>query len=207
MTGFVRLKTGLFSLGIAAAATLLVATQARADLIVNGDFADGSLSGWDVIDDIATASTPYFGFDSPPWGSYIAVFNAGNSAPNGVMSQSFATVIGQEYTLTFDYGVNGGATQSITASVTDSNSVVLGTDVATADTTDLNQFSLTFTADTTTSTLSFADNPANPTYDTDGGLSYVSVDPVSVDSIPEPGSMTLLAGALLIVAKARRRSS
>ena len=31
-------------------------------------------------------------------------FNGGQQTPNGVLSQSFATTVGQDYTLTFDVG-------------------------------------------------------------------------------------------------------
>jgi hypothetical protein len=200
MTDTATAKINRFSLCLAAATAMMLATPARANLIANGNFETGTLTGFNKTGNVAIAHVPFFGFSDSGYGNYFAAFNAGNQTPNGSLSQSFATTVGQQYTLAYNYGVNG-ATQSITASVTDSAALVLASGVATASSPAPNSFSLSFTADTATTTVTFTDSPSNPTVATDGGLDNISVD------APEPSSLAVMAGALLVFAGVRRRSN
>jgi autotransporter passenger strand-loop-strand repeat protein len=68
------------------------ALGAGANLIQNGDFEDGSLSFWNSAGDVGVAGVPFFGEGTAADGGAFAVFNGGNSAPNGVLSQSFAVI-------------------------------------------------------------------------------------------------------------------
>jgi hypothetical protein len=80
---------------------------AQATLVENGSFEDG-LSGWNH-----TGTLQVVGAALASDGAQAVRFNQGNVAGDGILSQSFATVTGQTYTLEFDYGVlwGGGASQ------------------------------------------------------------------------------------------------
>lgn len=72
------------------------------DLIINGGFEAG-LAGWTYSAgaNVAVQSTPPY---VPTEGTRLAAFNAGNSAPNGTLSQTVPTTPGQNYRLEFDVG-------------------------------------------------------------------------------------------------------
>jgi formylglycine-generating enzyme required for sulfatase activity len=67
----------------------------------NGGFENGS-EGWRVTGNVRFIAAPLY---PPREGQTVANFNAGDSEPNGVLSQTFATVPGRSYVLTFDVGI------------------------------------------------------------------------------------------------------
>ena len=72
-------------------------------VLVNGSFESG-LSGWTASGNQSIESvSPY----PPTDGAKLLAFNGRNQAPNGVLTQSFSTVSGKTYTLSFDVGVLG----------------------------------------------------------------------------------------------------
>jgi hypothetical protein len=80
-----------------------VEIQPVAIILANGSF-EADLTGWAAGGNVGIADptgAPYV----PTDGSKIIAFNSGQSTPNGVLSQVFATVPGQTYTLAFDAGV------------------------------------------------------------------------------------------------------
>jgi hypothetical protein len=177
---------------------------ARASLIQDGNFTSG-LTGWTATGNVTTTTVPYFGLASNfPSGTVFAVFNAGNATPNGVISQSFSTVAGTNYSLSFDYGSNGAAQTIIAALANTAGATVLANQSDTANGSGtLSAYSLTFTAVSSSTTLSFSDYTGNPTANTDGGLYGVSVQ-----AVPEPESLALLAiGTGSLLARRRRRSN
>ncbi len=174
---------------------------ARAALVVNGDFETGSLSGWTATGNVVAQATPFFGFNNSDYGSYFAVFNAGNdAAPNGVLSQTISTVVGTNYVLSFDYGANGHG-QSMNASAYSDIGDALATELVFSNTAVRQGFLLNFAATSTGTTIRFTDNPSNNTIDADGGVDNVSV----TASVPEPGSLALLCFGAAGVVNARRR--
>jgi hypothetical protein len=52
----------------------------------------------------------------------MVVFNAGDAPASGVLAQVFATTAGTSYSLSFDFGSNGGRTQSIAAALSGTGS-------------------------------------------------------------------------------------
>ena len=193
--------------GAALALGFLASASAHATIIQNGNFETGSLSSWTATGNVTYVGVPFFGEGTTAAdGNYFAVFNAGNAAPNGVLSQSFAAVGGTQYLLAYNYGANSGAIQSITAAVKDSLGNVVATQFSTlpAASGTLAPFSLSFISSSTqTLTLSFTDYASNPTNSTDGFL-----DNVAVTAVPEPSSLAILGvGAVLGFGVIRRKQN
>lgn len=83
------------------AVIVLATTAIKAAVIpTNGGFENG-LSGWVASGAVAPRSAaPYTASE----GKQLAAFNSNNAAPNGSLSQSFATKAGHVYTVAFDMG-------------------------------------------------------------------------------------------------------
>ena len=116
------------------------------------------------------------------------------------LQQSFATVIGQQYLLSFDlssWWVSGPPAQpgelGVTVGPAAGNYSESSNTYAT--------YLLPFTATALTSTLTFTNT--GPT-----GQSYPQLDNVSVTAVPEPGTYAmLLAGLAAVVSVVKRRSA
>lgn len=79
----------------------LTVNPATLGSLVNGSF-ESDYTGWTASGNQSVQSTGiYVATD----GSKLVAFNGGDTTPNGVLSQTFATTAGQTYTLTFDAGV------------------------------------------------------------------------------------------------------
>ncbi len=136
--------------------------QPTSQLLVNGSF-ESDYTGWTNTGNqtIQTTSTFY----TPTNGNKLNSFNGVNSTPNGVLSQSFATVTGQTYTLTFDAGVLsfGSFPQVLQVTVAGTSNVLTQTLTLTGFTNGSNRWfpqSFTFIANSTVSTLTFRDQSA-----------------------------------------------
>jgi lysophospholipase L1-like esterase len=137
-------------------ATLSVISVAT---LVNGSF-ESALDGWTVTGNVQsrTNGAPYSATD----GTKIAAFNTSNTTPNGTLSQSFTTAPGATYTLAFDVGVLAYNTLSQqfqvtctgTSNVLTRNVTVLGPGNGTTRWTPQ---SFTFTADSSSTVLTFRD--------------------------------------------------
>ncbi len=125
---------------------------------VNGSFEAG-LSGWTTTGNMAI---PTGGSYAPTHGSKLLAFNYGQAAPNGILSQTFATTPGLTYQLAFDMGVLAfnDSPQTLQVQVTGGSTLVSQSYV----TRRINGVkvrwdskSLLFTADSNSSTLVFRD--------------------------------------------------
>jgi major type 1 subunit fimbrin (pilin) len=128
-------------------------------LLVNGSFESG-YNGWtETGNQVAKpAASPYQASD----GTMLVVFNGGQTTPNGVLSQSFATTSGQIYTLAFDAGVLAYNQNEQRLQVTVQGSGTLLSKVVSIfgnglGTTKWVPQSFTFTANSSASTLTFTD--------------------------------------------------
>lgn len=194
---------------------LLAATGARANLLTNGDFATGNLTSWTAsgaVDVLLEADYgPCCGAHNTTPGAYMLTFGGGNQPSGGTVAQSFATVIGTSYLVSFGYGAIGASqSQSLSAAVASGGTTTLAA-AASSATSDFSvlfgSYSFTFVAGATLSTLSFTDTSL-VTDSVDALLRNASVTAVAslppLVVVPEPA--TLLGGGLLGFGAVRRRA-
>jgi len=194
---------------------LLVATpgmsQAAVNLIHNGGFESPvQASGtWAIYDNIADWNT-LAGVGVEVRNNVVGSAHSGNnfveldSVSNGWIAQSFATIEGQDYNLSFWYSPRAGQkanTNGIEAYINDDLQLSLtSTGVGHSGNT-WSLHSLTFTAGAgPLTTLSFF---AAGNSDSLGG----SLDDVSVTAVPEPETYALLLGGLALVGFTTRKRS
>jgi hypothetical protein len=128
-----------------------------ADAVRNGSFENG-MTGWAQSGNINIVThAPY----SATAGSRLAVFNSNQATPNGVLTQTFQTTVGQLYSLNFEAGAIGViAQQKLGVEIFGKYSLVSETvtiaGLGAADTRWLPQ-SFGFIANSATTTLTFTD--------------------------------------------------
>jgi VCBS repeat-containing protein len=168
--------------------------------LVNGSF-ESDFTGWTKTGNIDIQnSSPYV----PTNGTKLASFNSGNTAPNGVLSQTFATTPGISYTLLFDAG-----TLSYNTNIQRLQVGVVGTGSLLSQTITLSSIpastkwtaqSFTFIANSASSTLSFTDISPNGTgldlvldnVRINGGASVPNTAPVAVEDTYSASQNTAL---------------
>lgn len=180
---------------LGAAMLIGVAVQARANLLVNGDFETGDFSGW-------TASTdPVFdGVDgqNPQAGSFAAFFG---STAGSTISQTIATTPGGLFQVDFwlqtEADVNGVSAPNQFEFDWDGVAAMTLVDAAAGNSYTHYSFTLAATTSSTTISFYFLSVPAFWDFDT------VSVTPGA--AAPEPGSLALVGLACALAAIARRK--
>jgi len=131
--------------------------------LTNGGF-EAALTGWKATGNLAVVTGSFWRTTE---GSHAVAFNAGQSLPNGVLSQSFPTTPGQIYTLTFDSGALSDLNQyeqRLAVSVRGRSIMPLLSQLisqfAPGNGTRYDSHSFSFTADSPSATLTFQDQSA-----------------------------------------------
>jgi hypothetical protein len=200
--------------GVWIAAVLCAALNvhvAKANLVLNGNFATGDFTNWTL------ATTPNGTLGSPT----VTTFDFGSGAVNaaqfqvgdvnfdgtqqgGSIAQTIATGAGL-FTFSADIAAQG------------SNNVEAGVFTALLDGTPLDTVDLGFINGTLISSLSFSASVGAGNHNLEilitrpyqklptEFVSDITADAPSATSVPEPGSLTLLAGGLFGIAVLRRR--
>ena len=191
-------------------ATPLLALAAPANLLSNGSFDGDSVGtgawitsmspkGWTTGNDGLELRNSVAGsaFDGS---TYAELDTAGNSS----ISQDVTTVIGQWYTLSFEYSNRAGtdvATNGLAWSLGSASGVAPSLAQNTSGDNQWNLFSTTFQATATQTTLKLW---ATGTSDSLGS-SLDAVSLTTVSAVPEPQSYAMLGGGLLVLAFMKRR--
>lgn len=182
------------SYALAASTALVLASPASAaELVTNGDFETGSLSGWTQV-----GSTTFNGVATGygVGGSNGAFF--GPVGSTGGISQALATIAGQTYTLSFALLSDGGTPNSFSVLFGGSNPLSLTNAPAFGYTT--YSYNLLATSASTNLQFDFRDDPG-----------FWGLDNVSVTAaVPEPATWAMMLlgfGMMGGMLRYRRRST
>lgn len=181
----------LRSLSLLVVASAAVAAQAN--LINNGSFETGDLTGWNVTspDGFLFVDT---GFSSE--GNFAVFFGDLQASGGGSITQSIATVPGQKYTFSYDFAGDGDTPSGFEAKF--GTTTVFSVTNPAFDLDYITQ-SYTVTATSALTVVSFAG------YDDDF---FINLDNVSVtaQAVPEPASLAALGLGAVAVLRRRRKA-
>jgi len=178
-----RAKTPVLVAGVV---SILIAASASAELVVNGNFETGDFSGWTQWGDPSYSGAN--GVYSPA-GPGVAFF--GPVGGFGGIYQDIATVVGEQYTFSFDLSMQDGTPNSFFANF-GGLEVMSYTDSGGFGWT---HYSFDVIASDATSQIKFGfyNSPA-----------FMFLDNVSVTATPAPGAIALLGAAGLVGSRRRR---
>ena len=165
-------------------------------VITSGDdryaaLGDTWLTGWIIggtLDQVFVVTGSFAGLSAAEGRQWV-VFDSQNSPPDGALAQSFRTIVGETYVVTYSVApaiYNGTPFKSLTMAALASDGSLLASNV-TAYTYPYREVwstvRLTFSARSTNTTLVFTDTSA-PNFNTSVALDAVSVIPLPANSTP-----------------------
>ncbi len=207
----------IFLLAAVAFIALIVSVPANAILITNGSFEEpvvidhggdwqlfDSINGWSNANQTEIQSNLLFGPAAA--GSQYAELDSNTGDGNEWLAQTFDTVIGQEYELSFAFSPRENVSENILwagAISYEGGAHWLAFNSYSAsglglDGTDWTYYTIPFVADFTSSTIAFKDGGADDSYGT-------FLDDVSVSPVPEPSTMVLIGLGLIGLGVTRKR--
>jgi hypothetical protein len=203
---------------------MAIVPTAQANLLVNPSFETGDLTGWILNagttggDSVVCTGTPFFGGASE--GGCAIQLNGGETTPDAVLEQSFATTTGTTYVLSFDIGnyaqsgdpgdsevlievLNNGTDILAGFPTTAQDLSGAGTPTGPMTISDFENFTAIFEATGSSTLLRITDQSNN------GGSSFdTMLDNFSVTAIPVPAAFWLFGSGLLgLVGIARRKKA
>ncbi len=192
------------------AAVLIAATPFAANAaqsVINGDFEAG-LTGFTATSGVQVASGMDYvlgagGSGSPAaQANHFAAFGGGNVPGVETLSQSFTTVAGRTYNVSFQYGAFNATSEQLVYALT-------GTPGATLSSSGTSNLDSLFTSYTTSFVGTGAATTISFTVAAQAGDNAdIFLDSVSVASVPEPAVWGLMiAGFGMVGFAARRRQS
>lgn len=200
----------VFGLFVSIAVGSTAASVAHANLILNHSFEDDGfnqgnvlicpISGWNATCDGRTGQTQTL---SPPLVGHASYLAIGSTGALAFVSQTVATVAGQIYRFTFDYSSDGGTANRFQALwdgsiIMDVTGDSYNPGWATFDGSATYSFDVTATSNSTTVAFGGMGD----------GSSFVGVDDVIVEAVPEPAILALfglgLSGLAVAVRKRRK---
>ena len=132
-------------------------------------------------------------------GQQLVGFGGINTAPGGSLAQTFTTVVGQNYVVTYYVGQSGTGNFSLTGTAFDALGNLLASNRCVSVSQTSIERQLGFTAQTTNTTIVFMDTSVADIQGADVGLSAVSVAGGAAPSLPvittSPVSQAVSAGA------------
>jgi len=175
MNRLTKIVSVLAAMGLAVG----ISGLASANLVVNGSFETGDFTGWTLSGNsgFSGVECPGAPFAGPGDGNCDAFF--GPVGANAILSQTFATSIGQRYFISFDFQPDGGQ-PSFFSAVWDAQPALISVTNPPGSPYQVLSFTALATTATTTLTFNFRDDPG-----------FLKLDSVAVN-VPEPGTMALL---------------
>jgi hypothetical protein len=204
---------------VVAAAVLAVGLPAYADLLQNGSFEDGNfqpdnrqamllgvgatdIAGWTVVNGGLSwdgIGNPY-GLTASDGYRFLDLSGDHDNAPYAGVQQTVSTTIGAQYRLSFDIGTDPTYDPvAVSVSVTGVGSPPLFTSTPTTPNR-WETFTFDFTAASANTTIALTGDVAG-----NASVAYIGLDNVSLNAIPEPGTLALIAGPGLLAFAAWRR--
>jgi hypothetical protein len=186
-----------------------LSSGANANLITNGSFENGPTTfgvapdNWVVAGNAGYGTTTFDALFTPPDGARSVTLGYDNTGvTGGTISQSFATLVGVGYDVSFHLAVNGDPVPpfSMIAEAFGLSGALNSIAITQSSPPSYQLYGFSFVADALTTTLSFTDVSVT-SYRLDGHL-----DNVIVAQVPQPATLSLLGLGVFSLCWVRRQA-